>query len=74
MKKGNILELSECAKIIFELDPYLENKNSLWLLHSNIFTKKDEKVLIWDLAFSSNSTSTFTKESLEKRAEYYCTE
>lgn len=73
-KKGNILELSECAKIIFELDPYLENKNSLWLLHSNIFTKKDEKVLIWDLAFSSNSTSTFTKESLEKRAEYYCTE
>ncbi len=73
-KKGNILELSECAKIIFELDPYLENKNSLWLLHSNILTKKDEKVLIWDLAFSSNSTSTFTKESLEKRAEYYCTE
>ena len=73
-KKGNILELSECAKIIFELDPYLENKNSLWLLHSNIFTKKDEKVLIWDLAFSSNSTSTFTKESKKKRAEYYCTE
>lgn len=73
-KKGENLELSECAQMIFKLDPYLENKNSLWLLHSNILTKEDEKVLIWDLVFSSNITSTFTKESLEKRAEHYCLE
>lgn len=73
-KKGENLELSECAQMIFKLDPYLENKNSLWLLHSNVLTKEDEKVLIWDLVFSSNITSTFTKESLEKRAEHYCLE
>lgn len=73
-KKGENLELSECAQMIFKLDPYLENKNSLWLLHSNILTKEDEKVLIWDLVFSSNIISTFTKESLEKRAEHYCLE
>lgn len=73
-KKGENLELSECARVIFKLDPYLENKNSLWLLHSNILIKKDEKVLIWDLVFSSNTFSTFTKESLEKRAEHYCLE
>lgn len=73
-KKGENLELSECAQMIFKLDPYLENKNSLWLLHSNVLTKETEKVLIWDLVFSSNITSTFTKESLEKRAEHYCLE
>lgn len=73
-KKRENLELSECAQMIFKLDPYLENKNSLWLLHSNVLTKEDEKVLIWDLVFSSNITSTFTKESLEKRVEHYCLE
>lgn len=73
-KKEEILELSESAKVIFEIDPYLENKNSLWLLHSNILTKEEEKVLIWDLAFSSNINFNFTKESLEKRVEHYCIE
>lgn len=73
-KKGDYMELSECAKLIFCLDPYLENKNSLWLLHSNILTKEEEKVLIWDLVFSNSMGNNFTKESLEKRVELYCME
>lgn len=73
-KKGDYMELSECAKLIFRLDPYLENKNSLWLLHSNILTKEEEKVLIWDLVFSNSMGNNFTKESLEKRVELYCME
>ena len=73
-KKENDLELSENAKVIFELDPYLENINSLWLLHSNVLTKKNEKILIWDLVFKSLESNSFTKENLEKKAEIFCLE
>ncbi|MCQ8211201.1 DUF4007 family protein [Cetobacterium somerae] len=73
-KNGDDLELSENSKIIFQLDPYLENLNSLWLLHSNILTKKNEKVLIWDLVFKNQENNSFSKESLEKKAELFCIE
>lgn len=73
-KNGDNLELSENSKIIFQLDPYLENLNSLWLLHSNILTKKNEKVLIWDLVFKNQENNSFSKESLEKKAELFCIE
>ena len=73
-KKGDYIELSECVKVIFQLDPYLENKNSLWLLHSNILNKEDEKVLIWDLVFSGIIGNNFTKENLTKIIEQYCME
>lgn len=73
-KNGDNLELSENSKVIFQLDPYLENLNSLWLLHSNILTKKNEKVLIWDLVFKNQENSSFSKESLEKKAELFCIE
>ena len=70
-KKENDLELSENAKVIFELDPYLENINSLRLLHSNVLTKKNEKILIWDLVFKSLESNSITKEHLEKKAELF---
>ncbi|MGL5427267.1 MAG: DUF4007 family protein, partial [Cetobacterium sp.] len=65
------IELSESMKVIFELDPYLQNNNSLWILHSNIFLKEKEKALVWEIAFSLPEGSTFTKESLEKSIELY---
>lgn len=73
-KNGDNLELSENSKIIFEIDPYLENLNSLWLLHSNILTKKNEKVLVWDLVFKNQENSSFSKEGLEKKVELFCIE
>ncbi|MGL5056255.1 MAG: DUF4007 family protein [Fusobacteriaceae bacterium] len=73
-KNKNTIELSKNAKVIFELDPYLENNNSLWILHSNILTKNDEKALVWEMAFSIGEGRSFTKESLEKDIEHYCLE
>lgn len=73
-KNKNSLQLSQSAKVIFELDSYLENNNSLWILHSNILTKDNEKALIWDQVFSLGEGVSFTKESLAKKIELYCIE
>ncbi|MGL6101511.1 MAG: DUF4007 family protein [Fusobacteriaceae bacterium] len=73
-KNKNTIEISKNAKVIFELDPYLENNNSLWILHSNILTKNEEKALVWEMAFSIGEGRSFTKESLEKDIEHYCLE
>lgn len=70
-KKAKSIELSESMKVVFELDPYLQNNNSLWILHSNIFLKEKEKALVWEKAFSLPEGATFTKESLEKSIELY---
>lgn len=70
-KKVKTLELSESMKVIFELDPYLQNNNSLWILHSNIFLKDKEKALVWETAFSLPEGAVFTKDSLEKKIELY---
>lgn len=67
-------ELSEIAKVIFKKDEYLQNINSLWLLHSNIFYKENENVLIWNVAFNKNESNEFTKELLENRVELFCKE
>lgn len=68
------LELSQSAKVIFKLDPYLENNNSLWIFHSNILTKDNEKALIWEQVFSLGEGVSFTKENLAKKIELYCIE
>ncbi|MGL5982584.1 MAG: DUF4007 family protein [Cetobacterium sp.] len=73
-KNINTFEISEDAKLIFELDPYLENNNSLWILHSNIMMKDGEKALVWEIALSLGEGRTFTNESLEKDIEHYCLE
>ncbi|MGL5936101.1 MAG: DUF4007 family protein [Cetobacterium sp.] len=70
-KKNQSLELSESCKIIFELDPYLQNNNSLWILHSNIFLKENEKPLVWETALSLGEGAVFTKDSLEKKIELF---
>ncbi|MGL5052767.1 MAG: DUF4007 family protein [Cetobacterium sp.] len=73
-KNVNTLEITKNMKIIFELDPYLENNNSLWILHSNILIRDGEKALVWETALSLGEGRTFTKESLEKDIEHYCLE
>lgn len=70
----NSIRLSQCAKVIFEKDKYLQNLNSLWLLHFNILNKKNEKAIIWDISFNRKNNSEFTKESLETATEIYCKE
>lgn len=73
-KNENKIILSEVAKIIFSKDKYLENKNSLWLLHFNIFNKKNERAVVWETAFDKKYSNTFSKELLEERVKLFYVE
>lgn len=59
-------------KIISE-DPYLQNKNILWLLHSYIFDRdnKDETAILWDIAISSKKVNAFTKDELRVQIDIF---
>lgn len=73
-KNDKKIVLSEIAKIIFTKDRYLENKNSLWLLHFNIFNKKNEIAVVWEIAFDKKYSNTFSKELLEERVKLFYSE
>lgn len=64
-------EFSQKAKIIFSNDPYLENLDSLWILHTYL-TQNFEKATLYSLFFNEFFMSTFTKESLLNKVEKWC--
>jgi len=49
------------GKIIFKKDPYIENSETLWLLHWNI-VKSQDKATLYNLFFNTIYTHKFTRE------------
>lgn len=51
---------------IIELDPYLENNNILWLLHSYILEREDKETeaTLWKFIFEERRNLSFTEEEL----------
>lgn len=67
--------ISEIARKIFEYDPYLQNNNTLWLLHINIFNLHGEKPILWEGIFEKDSNyNNFTREELDSYMEVYLNE
>lgn len=62
--ENNSYSLTELGKQIYEEDKYFQNKNSLWLLHYNVFKRKNEKILVWEEALKNNF---FSKSELEEK-------
>lgn len=58
---------------IIEGDPYFQNKNILWLLHSYIFDRdnKDEIAILWDIAINSKKINVFTKGELSVQIDIF---
>lgn len=58
---------------IIEKDPYLQNTNILWLLHSYIFDRdnKNEIAILWDVAISSKKINVFTKDELRVQIDIF---
>lgn len=58
---------------IIEGDPYLQNTNILWLLHSYIFDRdnKDEVAILWDIAIRSKKVNVFTKDELKVQVDIF---
>jgi hypothetical protein len=59
-------ELSSFGRLIEVYDPYLENKNTLALLHFNLVNKeyKGDVLIVWDYIFNCFSGQSITKELL----------
>jgi len=62
---------SEQAQIIFSHDPYLEQIESLWILHTYI-SQNFEKATLYYLFFNDFFLPTFTKNSLLDKTITWC--
>lgn len=56
-------ELTTLAQIILEKDPYLENSDTLWLLHWNL-VKNQDRATLYNLFFNIIYPHKFTKEDI----------
>lgn len=56
-------DLTELGHTILEKDPYLENSDTLWLLHWNI-VKNQERATLYNLFFNIIYPHKFTKEQI----------
>lgn len=73
--KATEFQLSSEAKIILEKDPYLQDNNSLWLLHLNIFNLGEDRAILWECIFEKDyNYNNFSKEALEAYIETYLKE
>jgi len=64
-------KFSEQAQIIFSHDPYLEQIESLWILHTYI-SQNYEKATLYYLFFNDFFLPTFTKNSLLDKTITWC--
>ena len=60
-KNNKAHRLTELGKRIFERDPYIEELGTLWTLHYNIATNKEEATS-WYFLFNEFADITFNKE------------
>lgn len=62
-KEKKEFHLKREIKYILEKDPYLENKNTLWLLHTYIMERDEkENPVLWNLFIRNKKNSLFTEE------------
>jgi len=56
-------------EFILEKDPYFQNNNTLWLLHTYIMERdnKDEMLLLWELALGSKKLNSFSTIQLKNQ-------
>ncbi|MGL5356851.1 MAG: DUF4007 family protein [Cetobacterium sp.] len=67
-KRNKEFCLKRDIKEILEKDPYLQNKNTLWLLHTYIMDRdnKDENAVLWNLFIRNKKNSVFSEEEARK--------
>ncbi|MGL6113802.1 MAG: DUF4007 family protein [Cetobacterium sp.] len=73
-KDSEGIQLTPSGKIIFTRDKYLQNINSLWILHCNCLCKSEEVPLIWNLALENKYSTIFSRESLGERCNIFLSE
>lgn len=62
---------SDKAEILFSNDPYLENSDSLWILHTYI-SQNFAKATLYSLFFNEFFVFNFSKEALLDKTKQWC--
>ncbi|MDP0505976.1 MAG: DUF4007 family protein [Fusobacterium sp. JB019] len=62
--------------LILEKDPYFQNNNTLWLLHSYIMERdnEDEVLLLWKLILQSKKLNNFDYAKIKNQVEIFLKE
>lgn len=63
-------KFTEFGKIVFENDPYIEEMGTLWLLHYQLATNKNDATA-WYYFFNEFKATEFTKEDFVKQLSNY---
>jgi len=74
LNKLTLLEdntFSEQAEILFSNDPYLENSDSLWILHTYL-SQNLNKATLYSLFFNEFFIFNFSKEALLDKTKQWC--
>ncbi len=61
---------TDFGNVVFENDPYIEEMGTLWLLHYQLASNKDESTA-WYYFFNEFKASEFTKEDFVKQLSNY---
>ena len=73
VKSENGYEPSAFAnRLMLDLDPYLENTNSLWKIHYELAKTPSNTTIFW--IFSLMNVQSFSKEYLELKLQEFCVE
>lgn len=64
--KGSFI--SETGKLILENDKYIENKDTLWIIHYNIVSNYEDAT-VWNIFFNTINEERFNKRELENIIE-----
>lgn len=62
--------LTEFGKVVFDNDPYIEEMGTLWLLHYQLASNKDDATA-WYYFFNEFKATEFTKEDFVKQLSNY---
>lgn len=62
--------LTEFGQVVFENDPYIEEMGTLWLLHYQLASNKDDATA-WYYFFNEFKATEFTKEDFVKQLSNY---
>ena len=61
---------TEFGKVVFDTDPYIEEMGTLWLLHYQLASNKDDATA-WYYFFNEFKATEFTKEDFVKQLSNY---
>ncbi len=73
-KENSQYILDKDYELLLELDPFLQNKNSLWYIHYRIMSNEDALAVLWEIVFKNIKFNVFFRENIAYELDKYLIE